>query len=179
MLGNSRKSVCDPSKVRRRQSLAAYRQTLTPRLVPPRTPPPPTPQISGAAYRAQTKGKSSGRSTLHPEQLLLRPGVRLRRRPQRADPALARQRGERSGPRHAEGAVWRTGSSGSGPCLSPLTLPFPVVPAARPPDDACDMAIVARGRQPRCVWQRKDAQAPCRQELLVRNPEMLGSRPRA
>ena len=62
----------------------------------------PDPRMPSVPGPDEGEGRAAG--PLYPGQLLLRPGVRVRRRPQRADPAVARWRGERSDPRYAEGA---------------------------------------------------------------------------
>lgn len=62
----------------------------------------PDPRMPSVPGPDQGEGRAVG--PLYPGQLLLRPGVRGRRRPQRADPAVARWRGARSDPRYPEGA---------------------------------------------------------------------------
>ena len=55
-------------------------------------------------YRAQTKGKVERPIRYIRDNFFYGQEFRVRRRPQRADPAVARWRGERSDPRYAEGA---------------------------------------------------------------------------
>ena len=76
-------------------------------------------------YRAQTKGKVERPISYLPKELVLRPGVRLRRRPQRPDTPVARHRGQRSHPRHAEGAAGRPvrERAAAPDAIGPLVIP--------------------------------------------------------
>ena len=68
--------------------------------------------------------------------------------------------------------MWRTGSSGSGPCLSPLTLPFPW--CRRPGPRTTPVTwLSSRVVDNRDVSGSGKTLGLLPQELLVRNPEML------
>ncbi|MCY4645531.1 MAG: IS21 family transposase [Gammaproteobacteria bacterium] len=85
---------------KRDEGRTADREPGVPALQPPLAlPDPRMPSVPGPD---EGEGRAAG--PLYPGQLLLRSGVRVRRRPQHADPAVARWRGERSDPRYAEGA---------------------------------------------------------------------------
>ena len=95
------------------------------------------------------EGEGRAAGPLYPGQLLLRSGVRVRRRPQRADPAVARRRGQRSGPRHAEGA--RGGPVRAGAVLSesPGSLALPSRGAAARALDETDRGTLDTPRRGR------------------------------
>ena len=80
------------------------------------------------------EGQGRAVHPLHSGQLLLRPGLRLRRRPERADAAVARRRGQHSSPWDAEGARDRPVRTGEAQPGSPGALPYrSVVPHPQPP----------------------------------------------